>query len=54
VIEENKLVGVITTSDLLQTFLDVMGASEEGTARIDFLTAGEEVSLMDASKVLQQ
>jgi acetoin utilization protein AcuB len=54
VVEENKLVGVITTSDLLQTFLDVMGASEEGTARIDFLTGGKEVNLTDASKVLQE
>jgi acetoin utilization protein AcuB len=54
VVDGNNLVGVITTSDLLRTFLDVLGASEEGTARIDFLTAGEEVSLMDASKVLQQ
>jgi acetoin utilization protein AcuB len=54
VVEENKLVGVLTTSDLLKTFLEVMGASEEGTARIDFLTGGEEASLVDASKVLQQ
>jgi acetoin utilization protein AcuB len=54
VVEENKLVGVITTSDLLQTFLDVMGASEEETARIDFLTGGEEANLSDASKVLQE
>ncbi len=54
VVEENKLVGVITTSDLLQTFLDVMGASEEGTARIDFLTGGEKANLTDASKVLQE
>jgi len=54
VVEENKLVGVITTSDLLQTFLDVMGASEEGTARIDFLTGGEAANLTDASKVLQE
>lgn len=54
VVEENKLVGVTTTSDLLQTFLDVMGASEEGTARIDFLTGGEAANLTEASKVLQE
>ncbi|HEY3302708.1 MAG TPA: CBS and ACT domain-containing protein [Candidatus Binatia bacterium] len=54
VVEEHKLVGVITTSDLLQTFLDVMGASEEGTSRIDFLTGGEEPTLAEASKVLQE
>jgi acetoin utilization protein AcuB len=54
VVEGNKLVGVVTTSDLLHTFLDVMGASEEGTARIDFLTGGEEANLSDASKILQE
>jgi acetoin utilization protein AcuB len=35
VVDEDKLVGIITVSDLLQTFLDVMGASDEHTARID-------------------
>jgi hypothetical protein len=31
------LVGIITTSDILQAFLDMMGASEEGPFRIDFV-----------------
>jgi hypothetical protein len=31
------LIGIITTSDILQAFLDMMGASEEGSYRIDFV-----------------
>ena len=37
VLEQGKLAGIITTSDIVQAFLDVMGASEEGAARIDLL-----------------
>jgi hypothetical protein len=36
VTDAGKLVG-ITTSDILLAFLDVMGASEEGSFRIHFL-----------------
>ncbi|MBI2998064.1 MAG: CBS domain-containing protein [Deltaproteobacteria bacterium] len=52
VLEEGRLVGIITTSDVLQAFLDVMGASEPGTARIDLLLEGEETGLADASKTI--
>jgi acetoin utilization protein AcuB len=46
VTDDGKLVGVITTSDILQAFLDVMGASEEGSYRIDFLLEdGHDLSL---------
>jgi acetoin utilization protein AcuB len=37
VTDEGKTVGIITTSDILQAFLDVMGASEEGSSRLDFV-----------------
>jgi acetoin utilization protein AcuB len=37
VTDAGELVGIITTSDILQAFLDVMGASEEGSSRIDFV-----------------
>lgn len=37
VTDAGRLVGIITTSDILQAFLDVMGASEEGSSRIDFV-----------------
>jgi acetoin utilization protein AcuB len=47
------LVGIITTSDILQAFLDVMGASEEGSSRIDFLLEeGHDLSL--ASKTIAE
>lgn len=35
VVENGRVVGVITTSDILQAFLDVTGALEETSARID-------------------
>lgn len=54
VLEEGRLVGIITTSDVLQAFLDVMGASEPGTARIDLLLEGEEAGLADASKTIAE
>jgi acetoin utilization protein AcuB len=37
VTDRGELVGIITTSDILQAFLDVLGASEEGSSCIDFL-----------------
>lgn len=52
VVEGGKLVGIITTSDVLKAFLDVMGASEEGTARIDLLLEGEGYDLTGATKVI--
>lgn len=54
VLEEGRLVGIITTSDVLQAFLDVMGASEPGTARIDLLLEGEGTGLADASKTIAE
>jgi acetoin utilization protein AcuB len=54
VVDEDELVGIITTSDLLQTFLDVMGASDEQTARIDLLMAGEGRDLTEASKTVKE
>ena len=35
-----------------QAFLDVMGASQEGTSRIDLLLEGEEHDLANASKIV--
>jgi len=37
VTDAGQLVGIITTSDILEAFLDVMGALEEGSSRIDFV-----------------
>ncbi|MEE9550132.1 MAG: CBS and ACT domain-containing protein [Candidatus Binatia bacterium] len=52
VLEQGKLAGIITTSDIVQAFLDVMGASEEGAARIDLLLEGEGHDLSGASKTI--
>lgn len=52
VLEGGRLVGIITTSDILRAFLDVMGALEPGTARIDLLLEGEQYGLASASKAI--
>lgn len=52
VIDKGKLIGVITASDVLKAFLDVMGASEEASTRIDFILEGEEHGLQEASRIV--
>jgi acetoin utilization protein AcuB len=54
VVEKSRLVGIITTSDILQAFLDVMGASEESSTRIDFVLEGEGRGLADAARIVAQ
>jgi acetoin utilization protein AcuB len=54
VVEDGHLVGMITTSDILQAFLDVMGASEETSTRIDFVLEGEGRGLAEASRIISQ
>jgi acetoin utilization protein AcuB len=54
VVENSRVVGIITTSDILQAFLDVMGASEETSTRIDFVLEGEGRSLADASRIISE
>jgi acetoin utilization protein AcuB len=53
VVESSRLVGIITTSDVLQAFLEVMGASEAISTRIDFVL-GEGGGLAEASRVVSQ
>jgi len=52
VVEAGKLVGIITTSDILQAFLDVMGVSEKETARIDIMMEGPERDLSGAARTI--
>jgi acetoin utilization protein AcuB len=54
VVENARVVGIITRSDVLQAFLDVMGASEEISTRIDFVLQGEAKSLAEASRIVSQ
>ena len=52
VVEDGKLVGIITTSDVVTAFLDVMGATEEGVARVDLTLKEPPHDLADAAKVI--
>jgi acetoin utilization protein AcuB len=52
VIDRGLLVGIITTSDVMRAFLDMMGASKGGSTRIDFVLEGEEHGLVEASRIV--
>jgi acetoin utilization protein AcuB len=52
VVEDGRLVGVITVTDVMNAFLDMMGASKGGTTRIDFILEGEEHGFVEASRVI--
>jgi len=54
VVEQGHLVGIITTSDILQAFLNVTGATETGSGRIDLLLEGEGHDLAGASKIIAE
>ncbi|HEU4341302.1 MAG TPA: CBS and ACT domain-containing protein [Candidatus Binatia bacterium] len=54
VVEDGRLVGIITTSDILKAFLDVMGASQPASTRIDFILEGEEHGLFEASRIVSR
>jgi acetoin utilization protein AcuB len=41
VIDGDKLVGIITSNDMLKAFVDLMGASQEGVSRIDIQVSGD-------------
>lgn len=54
VVENGRLVGIITTSDIMQAFLEVMGAAEEASTRIDFVMEGEGKGFAEAVKIISQ
>jgi acetoin utilization protein AcuB len=54
VVEQGKVVGIITTSDILQAFLEVSGAVVQGSVRIDLLRTSKEGDLTDAAAVITQ
>jgi acetoin utilization protein AcuB len=54
VVENARLVGIITTSDVLQAFLEVMGASEDTSTRIDFVLQDEGGGLAEASRIVSK
>ena len=49
-----QLVGIITTSDIMKAFLDLMGASEQASVRVDFILEGEEHGLVGASRLVSR
>lgn len=52
VLDHGQLVGIITATDVLDAFLEVMGASRDGSTRIDFVLEGEEHGLTEASRIV--
>lgn len=52
VVEAGQLVGIITTSDLLQAFREVLGAATEESVRIDLLEEGDSFSLPAATALI--
>jgi acetoin utilization protein AcuB len=54
VVEKDKLIGIITTNDVMKAFLDVMGAAAEGSTRVDFILEGEEHGLTEASRIVNR
>jgi acetoin utilization protein AcuB len=54
VVEQDKLVGMITTTDILGAFVEIFGTSEENASRIDvLLDANPPQDLPHASDVIQ-
>ncbi len=54
VVEGDRLVGVITTSDVLNAFLEVMGAAQRTSTRIDFILEGLDHGLVEAAKIVSE
>ena len=52
VLDDGRLVGIITATDVLRAFLDLMGAAHGGSTRIDFVLEGEEHGLTEASRIV--
>ena len=52
VVAEGRLVGIVSASDILRAFLDVMGASHGGSSRIDFVLEGEEHGFVEATRLV--
>jgi acetoin utilization protein AcuB len=54
VLDEGRLVGIVTITDMMQAFLDVMGAMVKGAARIDLLLTEGGADLPGAAKIIAQ
>jgi acetoin utilization protein AcuB len=54
VVDDGRLVGIITTSDLLGAFLELTGATEEGTVRIDLAVRDDTNDLAEVSAIVER
>jgi acetoin utilization protein AcuB len=54
VVEGDRLIGILTSSDILNAFLTSMGALEEGTVRIDLAIDSKEQTLAQAADVISR
>ena len=54
VVDAGRLVGIITATDALKAFLQLMGAADGGSMRIDFVLEGEEHGLTEASRIVSR
>ncbi len=52
VVADGRVVGMITTSDIMRAFIEVMGASRGGSTRIDFVLEGEAHSFNQATRIV--
>ncbi len=52
VVENGKVAGIIITSDVLQAFLEMTGASTQGSARIDLLRTEKGGNLAEAATLI--
>lgn len=55
VVEDGKLIGIITTTDILGAFVEIFGVGEDNTTRIDLLLdPGPPLDLPRASDLIQK
>ncbi len=54
VVDRDKLVGIITATDLLRAFAEVLGTTEEGVARIDLSLEGDSSELATIAQLVAQ
>jgi len=52
VVDGNRVVGIVTTSDILGAFVRMLGISEEGVSRIDLALNGEAFEMNSALQLI--
>ena len=52
VVDGTRVVGIVTTSDILGAFVRMLGVSEEGVSRIDLATEGDAFEMASAIQLI--